>query len=363
MKKNKYSFLFGLCFFISCTSPKVDSLPTSSYETISFSQLKFKSLSDLLKPENTRYILLRNDGAKELFGRIDKLKVNHDKIYILDTKLRSLTVYDLQGNFIGQIGRRGQGPKEYVNLSDFDVDDKGNVFVLDARLNKLLRYDKNYTCTDEVFLDFQADVLATLANDSLLFGLSSWNTGKGKGYKIAKTDSKGNIAATSLTYDKYVDPGFWISMYMIAHTGNRLSYHQTIDNTIYLLSENGRLDKGIVLDFGNENVPDKDKIDVERKLENYDNYTIIRKILAVSDNSIVGFIWQHRETKFFVINRSSHTCYLSDVIDDIDRRYGCGFSNGNIISYQDFEDEQLPDSVNEFIRNEGFVLTLQNISE
>lgn len=345
---------------MSCSNPSEKPLPIPS-ETICFKDLENRSLSELLKSTHTRYILLRNENSKELLGRIDKIKIINDRIYIADTKLRSLAVYDMQGNFISQIGKRGQGPDEYVNLTDFDVDKEGNVFVLDARQNKLLCYDKDFTCIDDTRLDFQADILTALDNDSLLFGLSSWNKKEGKGRKIAKADRKGNIAKTFLDYDEYVDPAYWISMYTFAAAGDVLAYNQTIDNTIYLFSKDGELSESITLDFGSENVPDEDKVNIERKLESYDSYCLIRKIVAVTDNAIIGFIWQHRQTKLFVIDRKSGCCYLSDALDDVDRRPGCGYFNGELISYIDAESEALPDSVNEFVRNEGFVLLLQSV--
>lgn len=292
MKYKNILFIF-LLLCISCSNPHSDSLSIPS-EIIYFNQLEHGNLSELLKPENVRYVLLHNEDSEDLFGRIDKLKIVNDRIYILDTKLRLLVAYDIHGNFLSKIGERGQGPHEYVHLSDFDVDRNGNVFILDSRQSKMLCYDNNYKCIDDIHLEFQADILTVLDNDSLLFGLSSWNQSEGKGRKIAKTDKKGHMGETFLDYGRYVDPAYWISMYMFSNTEDVLSYNQTIDNNIYLFSNNGELKEFVTLDFGSENVPDEDKVNIERKLESYDGYCLIRKILAVTDRSIVGFIWQHR---------------------------------------------------------------------
>lgn len=361
--KLKYGIyaLILLVFSVSCESLEKKKL-SIPIEVIDFDALKMETLSTLINRKEPKYILLKNDSGEEVFGRIDKIKIVGKKIYIADTRMRSLAVYDCMGNYLARVGTRGQGPKEYVNLTDFDVDSNGNVYVLDSRLNKMLQYNNRYECIEECALPFEADVLAILENDSLLFGLSSWNEKAGAGHKIALTDKSGKIGKTYLNYDEFVDPAYWISGYMFADDADcQLAYNQTIDNNIYILSRKGKLEKAIFIDFGKENVPNQDKIEIETKLQNYDNYCLVRKVLAVTNKYIIGFIWQHRQTKPFVIDYILKKCYLGDAISDIDRRVGCGYSNGNIISYIDSEGEELPDSVNLFIRREGIALKFNEI--
>ena len=126
-------------------------------EVIDFTTLEMRVLSEILDEKESEYVLLKSGNVKELLGRIDKMKVVDDKIYIADTRMRSLVVYDCMGNYLAQVGIRGQGPKEYVNLSDFDVDANGNVYVLDGRLNKMLQYNNDYECVEECMLPFEAD--------------------------------------------------------------------------------------------------------------------------------------------------------------------------------------------------------------
>lgn len=358
--KNSFGAFVCLLTLTSCNSQSVHDLSVP-VEVIDFASLEQVDISSFPDRDNVDYVLLKSDG-KELFGRIDKAKIVGDKIYIADTRLRSLVVYDHTGNTLAQVGVRGQGPKEYVNLSDFDVTPQEDIYVLDGRLNKILHYNSDFECTAEHLLPFAADVLAALGNDSLLFGLSSWNMRDGAGYKIALTDKSGKISRTCLEYDEFTDPAYWISDYRFAEAaGGQLAYNQTISNYVYLFSPEGELKKAFYLDFGKENVPDADKMEIESKLTNYDNYTLIRKILAVTDKYLIGFIWKHRQTKLFVIDYVAKKCYLGETIADTDRRCGCGYSDGKLISYIDSEDESLPDSVNQFVENEGIALKIQRI--
>ncbi len=63
-----------------------------------------------------------------------ELKCITYRIYILDAKPRAgvVAAYDTAGHFLSMVGRRGQGPMEYIGGSDFDVDTDGNVYLLDS---------------------------------------------------------------------------------------------------------------------------------------------------------------------------------------------------------------------------------------
>lgn len=89
---------------------------------------------------------------------------------------------------------------------------------------------------------------------------------------------------------------------------------------------------------------------------------MIRKILSVTDTYIIGFIWEHRQSKLFVIDYISKICYVGEPFSDFVRRQGCGFCNEGLISYVDTENEIYPDSVNEHVKKENWVLQIQPLN-
>jgi len=82
------------------------------------------------------------DGADEyMLGQVVSICSHGDRIYVLDRQVPTLRVYDLQGVFIRNIGRKGGGPGEYdqptsvrVNLVD------GRIFVRDGNQGRLNVY-------------------------------------------------------------------------------------------------------------------------------------------------------------------------------------------------------------------------------
>lgn len=79
-----------------------------------------------------------------------------DRIFVFDRsdEINALFVFSDQGNFITRVGLRGQGPKEYLYLTHFFVDEKERILTLvDFGGTALLRYDLDtyqYISTQDV---------------------------------------------------------------------------------------------------------------------------------------------------------------------------------------------------------------------
>lgn len=77
-----------------------------------------------------------------LIGRISKLEIIGDTLYILDSNIaKSLFLFNREGGFIRKIGKIGKGPGEYIQPSYFSVNYKENsILVLDSKQQKIITY-------------------------------------------------------------------------------------------------------------------------------------------------------------------------------------------------------------------------------
>lgn len=107
---------------------RIETIP----ETIDLSNAKIITNNDIDKMVNTvEYIQL---DSQEPIGKIDKMIITGDKIYIMDSNwAQQIFVFNKNGKLLFQIKRMGGGPKEYISLWDMQVDTiKNEVFINDA---------------------------------------------------------------------------------------------------------------------------------------------------------------------------------------------------------------------------------------
>lgn len=73
-----------------------------------------------------------------LLGTCDKVLATDSLCYIMDSK--RILVLGFDGHIRSEIDKRGSGPEEYLEITDFDVDDEGNIIVYDSDNRKVFFY-------------------------------------------------------------------------------------------------------------------------------------------------------------------------------------------------------------------------------
>lgn len=108
-------------------------------ETLKFSFSEDHSYEKVFK-KTTIIPLETKDNC--LISKISQMEINDDKIFILDWKLNSLYVFNINGEFLNKIGNIGKGPGEYIRPRYFFLDKKEKlVKVFDAPMTKLISFD------------------------------------------------------------------------------------------------------------------------------------------------------------------------------------------------------------------------------
>jgi hypothetical protein len=99
---------------------------------INESDIKKEEIGDFLVLDS--YIIL---SSEELFGNVRRIIMNNDYIYIMDDQ-QKIFCYNMNGNLVFKIDRRGQGPQDYVHMMDFGIDEvAGKLFVYDDFARKI----------------------------------------------------------------------------------------------------------------------------------------------------------------------------------------------------------------------------------
>ncbi len=134
--------LVGVLLLVSCNGTnndqKIDGLTSGKYSfnvSPSESNINWES-----KIDSFSVIPLENN-IEALLGKIDKVEIRKNKLFLLDIMHRKLNVFDVaNGKFLGQIGTRGKGRGEFLDIRDFSIIGD-TVFCLDY--NKINKYNLN----------------------------------------------------------------------------------------------------------------------------------------------------------------------------------------------------------------------------
>ncbi len=98
-------------------------------------------------------VVIRESSVDEpyIFSKlINDLQIDSKgNLYILDTE--KLVKFDSQGNFLKKIGRKGEGPGEYLNPFNIFIDNEDNVYVCDRGV-LIIKYDPEGNFIDQIRL-------------------------------------------------------------------------------------------------------------------------------------------------------------------------------------------------------------------
>jgi hypothetical protein len=73
-------------------------------------------------------------GADEyMLGEVHGLAAGADRIYVVDQQVPAVRAYDFDGRYLTDLGRRGEGPGEYMGPGEIAVGPDGRVWVKDRR--------------------------------------------------------------------------------------------------------------------------------------------------------------------------------------------------------------------------------------
>ena len=81
----------------------------------------------------------------------DESIINPDrilKVLLLDSlvfiaEMEKMFVFDMEGRFVRSIGRKGNGPAEYISIRNFTIDEKNKIIYIVGNSSEIISYDLN----------------------------------------------------------------------------------------------------------------------------------------------------------------------------------------------------------------------------
>lgn len=191
-----------------------------------------------------------------LLGEIVKIIINDENIYIKDRGFNQVVfVFNINGKYLNQIGKRGKGPGEFLEISDFVVDRyNAELLILDLRQKKIIKYNlKNGEFKYEIKLNFRPINFVKLGNDKWCFYSNLPNQIQGIDYSITLVNDNFKVIDNYLPkniFDTYLN-------YPHALYNSECVYFATLfQDTIYKITDKGVI-PAISFNFGENKISEK----------------------------------------------------------------------------------------------------------
>lgn len=225
-------------------------------------------------------------SEQTMVGAIGRVEFTDDLIFIHDITNSRVLKFDLEGNFIQQIGVKGEGPGEYTYMKAFTIDESSETVYIGAQ-GKIIKHNFDGEFIKEKpgfnMINYMAVINDELKIFTTQFGYQNENSDELFNLEILqsfdkelnKTDS---VILKNIPIKKSVGSTFPMAKYLSKSNGAYYIYipvlipENVIRDTIYNFSENG-ISFHSKIDFQPFQNPDKDRKSVNIKsIIKTDNY-------------------------------------------------------------------------------------------
>lgn len=200
--------------------------------------------------DTTECAIIPLQNSTEPIGTIAKIQAVDSFLYVLDSNMHCLHVFTDNGTYLRTIKRLGKSSEEYLEISDFYVEN-GRIYILDQNSMKVLVLNNDGSFNTNIKInDYWANNL--FAIDGKIFLMNNNSEAKAGKYRLFKIDSAGKCL------DKYIpfNEKFGVSSMGNNYStlGNSAIFCQSPINVIYEVTEKD-FKPYMQIDFGSQNLP------------------------------------------------------------------------------------------------------------
>lgn len=208
-------FVGGICFFSSCQ------------RQLDANEKIVKVLVDQADEEYLASSFIRNykiipleTNENCLLSSIDKIKKVNEKLFVLDRVNNAIFIFRESGEYLQSLFKVGNGPGEYVQIMDFDVEDDC-LYVLDFPRQAILKYNEDLSYEGMVQYRTMASLFLISGEKIFLYNEPS---GQKDDYRFSLLDKNGNYIENILPREglaTYNYGGIDVFIFSYGYDGNR----------------------------------------------------------------------------------------------------------------------------------------------
>jgi len=223
-----------------------------------------------------------------------KLEMADSLFYILDNN--RVLQFDKSGKYIRQIGQKGHGRQEYLNVGTFYTDADRNITLIDTYKNALLQYH-----SDGTFIESRTLQDGILQNAQCAYidkggDIYMYNYLYDDSHTLIDRIKKGDMGKTEVasTPMKTNNSKEKIGTHPISICDNKIKYILPFDNKIYSTDDSPVIE-----------IETKQKIMNDAELSEIDDYSIMTYSNHLNDNTFLGFTDIFETPRFIMLGCSN----------------------------------------------------------
>ena len=319
----------------------------------------FRNADSLVKHIDSCSFIQLETNAQCLIGEITKTIIHKNRLYILDCDVtQAVYVYDLEGNWISTIAKKGHGPGEYINITDMYIDKANSTLNLVAFANKkIMRFDlTGEKLLDEIPLSISIMNAESFPNGAMVGYSNSNNQSNNTSPQIFCFEDKD---LSSIHYAALPIPSGWKDTSLgggsvLSNQNETIYYLEPLQNKVYKI-EPDSIYLMYTFDFKDLN-PDTEMTSEEfLKISPFQrNRTILKidRLSLLSDGMVIEVKYQgKRKLVFFSDNYQKAEPYLitnNPLLKPLPFGYSVSLADGVLIT------QLRPDQVQNWIKRDDY---------
>jgi len=300
-------------FLFSCSNLQISNFREGAEEiVIDVKNPTAISLDSMIN--RVEYIKLETTN-ESLFKSISQILFVDSFIVISDQSV--VHVFDLSGKFIRSLGRRGQGPCEYIDVDYLTVNPADNsLTIYDRGLDREIHYnitDGSYMYTQtKPFMAFSFEYLESGFKAYDFIATSDPKLGKYKKNSLIVTDKDNNIIFGDL--DKYYknDIYSFTMLKQLYRFGNKVYFSPDFSNMIYQVTDSMVIPK-YYLNIASTGMPPIDRsITNEIMTDYFKRYIVFNgEFIELKDLSYISVFVPNGNRPFVIYSHSRKKTYFT----------------------------------------------------
>lgn len=289
MKSVIIFFILFLGFIYSCSERE-----SLIFKEIIVQHNEYEKINLSSFVENFKIVKLATDDEGLIF-EISKAQYINDKIYLLDIPGNCLFVFNKDGQLEGKIRKTGQGPGEFIQITDFYIDRNSILYLLDFGQQAIMKYDDSFDFVEKINYTSFGSRFVQNNNRFMIYNEPS---GKKNDYQLSILDQDGEIDSELLARDFTRHKYNWSGANVFFLSDNEKYFSLRYNDTIYSFTENDIVPE-FVVNFQKRKFPDQENIN-DYDIMSLDFPFLVKHNFYIT-NKYVVFDYMYKQSRFFTI--------------------------------------------------------------